>query len=128
MKVNIPPFLPTALVVCAILWLTLAPHPLPDSDIPLFPGIDKVVHALMFGGLAAVGCFDLWRCQGARLSVYSMILVAGVSALFGGVIEWLQMAMEMGRSAELADFAADVAGAAVCAPLARFLLLKFRKQ
>lgn len=41
----------SSIVVIAILWLTLAPHPLPESDVPLFEHADKVVHALMFGGL-----------------------------------------------------------------------------
>lgn len=55
---RLPPWLLTTLTVLAILWLTLAPHPLPDNDIPTFEGIDKVVHACMFGGLYFMICLD----------------------------------------------------------------------
>ena len=59
----LPVGLCTILVTGAILWLTLAPHPLPESDMPVIPGMDKVVHGCMFGGLYFILAFDalLWR-------------------------------------------------------------------
>ncbi len=53
----------TAVVVLAILWLTLAPKPLPDSDVHWFEGADKVVHGCMFGGLFFVMGLD-WVISG----------------------------------------------------------------
>lgn len=49
------------MVLAVILWLTLAPQPLPDAGGSWldFPGADKVVHALMFGALALVLAVDL---------------------------------------------------------------------
>ena len=46
--------------LAAVLWLTLAPQPLPDLDVPPFDGLDKVMHAVMMGGLAGAFMFD-WR-------------------------------------------------------------------
>lgn len=118
------PFLPTVVVTVAILWLTLAPHPLPDNDLPLFEGADKVVHFLMFGGLAAALCFDVRRSTG-RLSVMATWLIALAVSLFGGVIEMLQNSMEMGRSGDYIDFTADALGAYLCAFVCRMLLRRF---
>jgi len=124
-KINIPPFLPTGIVVLAILWLTLVPHPLPESDIPLFEGADKVVHAIMFGGLAAVACYDCRRIFSGRFGIGPALVVALVSGAFGGVIELLQMVMDAGRSAEALDFVADVTGAFLCAVAAWWVLRRF---
>lgn len=56
---HIKPFIFSAIVLTAILWLTLSPDPLPDNDLPLFEGMDKIVHACMFGGLYFALRFDL---------------------------------------------------------------------
>lgn len=114
------PGLLTAAVTAAILWLTLAPQPLPEADLPLFPGADKVVHALMFGGLVFALVFDreLWRLRRQRLSgklpqrkLYIIVLFFLAASVFGGVIELIQEGMQAGRTGDAADFAADCAGA-----------------
>lgn len=123
------PGLLTTVVVLAILWLTLAPQPLPETDIPLFPGADKLVHAIMFGGLAGVLCLDrdLWRARKLRRTgvlpepstlipprnVLIIICIILVSAIFGGVIEMLQEGMHAGRTGDAWDFVADAAGAVI---------------
>lgn len=108
----LPVWVPTALILGAILWLTLAPQPTPDLDIPLFPGIDKVAHALMFFALALTLWFDcgrrghIWRSPAPRIC----LLCAAASLATGILIEWLQRAMGLGRSFEWLDMAADSAG------------------
>lgn len=106
-----PAFTATAVVLLAILYLTLAPHPLPDTDMPLFPHADKAVHAAMFFGLAFVALADLRLCRRRRLEAGVCIAVAVASAALGGGIELLQHAMGMGRGADWFDFAADAIGA-----------------
>ncbi|MDE6514321.1 MAG: VanZ family protein [Muribaculaceae bacterium] len=106
---RLPRWLLTALCVAAILYLTLAPHPLPDNDISFWEHTDKIVHAIMFGGLYFCAWFDIWRNKKAPLNL-RLLLATGVT-LFGGVIELLQRAMQQGRGAEWADLAADAAGA-----------------
>lgn len=108
----------TAVVAGAILWLTLAPQPLPEADIPVFEGADKVVHGLMFGGLVFAMVFDreVWLMR-HRLSPdfrkerYFIALFFLLAVLAGGGIELLQGAMGAGRSCDGADFLADAAGA-----------------
>lgn len=108
----------TAVVGGAILWLTLAPQPLPEADIPVFEGADKVVHGLMFGGLVFAMVFDreVWLMR-HRLSPdfrkerYFIALFFLLAVLAGGGIELLQEAMGAGRSCDGADFLADAAGA-----------------
>ena len=124
---SLPDWALTVVVSLAILYLTLVPRPLPDVDIPLFPGVDKLVHAIMFGGLAGAVVLDWSRWRGmVSLSVRSIVVAALVSTLAGGLIELLQLVMAMGRGCELWDFVADgvgaIIGAWVARPVARWLM------
>ena len=103
---------PTLIVVAVILYATLLPDPMPVDDMSLFPNADKLIHAIMFGGLAGAVAFDYSRCHG-RIRPPRMVMIAAAvgAALAGGLIELLQDAMGMGRGAEWADFAADSLGA-----------------
>lgn len=115
---KLPAWAFTTLVTAAILWLTLAPDPLPDNELPLFPGLDKVAHACMFGGLYFAASFDwMSRRRGgtppfALPSTRACAAIAAATAAFGGAIELLQGAMDMGRGCDPYDFAADIAGVA----------------
>lgn len=122
---------PTALTLCAVLWLTLAPDPVPDTDVPLFPGVDKLVHAIMMGGLTGAVLFDWQRAEPgkeSRLSWRTVLVVALVMLVFSAVDEWAQGAMALGRSTDPLDFAADAAGIAVASLAAPPLIGRiFRK-
>jgi hypothetical protein len=118
------PGLFTAVVVIAILWLTLAPHPLPDTDVPMFENADKVVHALMFGGLVFAMVLDrelynhqVYEQTGVLPKKHARVMVLFVvaSVLFGGLIELLQAWMDLGRGCDFYDFIADAIGAVVFA-------------
>ncbi len=117
---RIPAGVFTMAVTAAILWLTLAPHPLPDNDMPVIPGLDKVVLACMFGGFYFVLALDsvLWRA-GRKKAIRSLVTgrmavaFALASVVFGGAIELAQGAMGMGRGCDVWDFVADAAGVAV---------------
>lgn len=120
----------TALVVLAILYLTLVPRPLPDAGVEI-PGLDKVVHAVMFGGLAFVACIDAaQRRRGSfgRLARGKGWFIALLSAVSGGLVEIAQMAMGAGRSGDLLDFIADCAGAVAGMLLAARVLASLSKQ
>lgn len=123
---KIPRWLTTALVVAAILYATIAPHPVGADELPLFPGVDKVVHFIMFATLAAALLFDLWRIKTAT-SAGRVMAVAGVAAvLFGAVDELLQECLTDNRSGELLDWLADVGG--VAAVLLIFSALRRRHR
>ena len=56
-----PGWLFTVLTILIILWLTLMPDPLGDDAPSLFPGADKLVHAIMFGFLTTMIMLDRQR-------------------------------------------------------------------
>lgn len=104
----------TALVILVILYLTLVPRPLPDNDIEI-PGLDKLVHAVMFGGMAAVACVDTakrGRNRFVALRRRQVWVVAVATAAFGGAVEIAQGVMGAGRSGDVLDFVADCVGVA----------------
>lgn len=102
----------SGLTVALILWLTLAPHPTGDLDLPLFPGADKVVHAIMFGFLALMVQLETMKYRGWKLlSLTTIAVIAFICAIFGIGIEVLQRAMGLGRSFETLDILADTGGA-----------------
>lgn len=105
---RLPRWLLTALTVSAVLYLTLFPKPLPDNDIQFWEHTDKLVHALMMFAIYTALALDLRRPLTRRLR---WLLFAAV-ALFGAAIELAQQSMHLGRTASLADLAADLAGAA----------------
>lgn len=111
---KLPPWTLTIVVLAMILYLTLVPRPLPDTDIELFAGADKVVHGIMFGALAGALGIDVARRRGAVAVTWLFVVLSwlAVSAV-GGLIELAQGAMAMGRGCEFWDFVADVAGAAL---------------
>lgn len=115
---GMPPYTVTAVIAAAILWLTLAPKPLGDSELRLFPHQDKAVHAVMFLSLTLAVIVD--RCRrGLKSRRVHLAVAAGASVALGGLTEVLQQCMHLGRSGDWLDFAADIAGAAVAAVLVR---------
>lgn len=111
---NIPPYLPTALVFIAILYISLAPDPMPN-EIPLllFPGADKVIHFIMYGGLTGTFCFDYYRRGNCSKEVAALIVAALIATAMGGAIELIQDYMGIGRHSDYLDFIANAAGAIV---------------
>lgn len=110
---RLPAWILTGLTVVLILWLTLAPDPLPANEpILLFPGADKVVHGLMFGFLTFVVLVDWARGRDFRAVRWPACLLAAAAATcFGIAIEFAQRAMGLGRGFEILDMLADGVGA-----------------
>lgn len=128
--IKLPCGLFTAIVTIAILWLTLAPHPLPSNKLSLIPGMDKLIHAMMFGGLAfalicdylnykhkhvpsSVGSTNKTTATDIALSTSMAVRFGIIATMFGGIIEILQNAMHIGRSGDWFDFLADAIGVAI---------------
>ncbi len=121
---KLPPWTLTIVCFLAICWLTLAPHPLPDNDIPLFPGADKIVHGIMFGGFTLCIILDWERRHGWTKKAGPTVWLAPVIAsVFGIVTEILQQEMQAGRSGDVWDLVADVTGSFLVATTA-FLWLR----
>lgn len=124
---SIPVWLCTALVTAAIVWLTLAPQPLPDNSLPLIPGIDKIGHACMFAGLAAAIYFDAGLRQYKRREtvyfrpVWRLQIATGV-IIFGLLTEFLQEISDVGREGDIIDWGADIVGTCLAVIIAPRLL------
>ena len=73
----------------------------PADDVPMAPpGVDKLVHLLLFAALAASG-----RWAGVRAGV-----LAGSLVVYAAVSEVVQGLSALERSASVADWVADVVG------------------
>lgn len=103
-------YLLTLLSLAVLAWLTLSPDPLPEQHIELWPGSDKMAHALMFGGFTVVFLSDTFRRRKLNIFIILFIIVLGMIA--GAAIEVLQREMGLGRSADRNDFYADAIGVA----------------
>lgn len=115
---RIPTGLLTGATLLLILWLTLAPHPTGDMEIELFPGADKVIHALMFGFLTFTACEETMKSRRWQpLAMPLMLTIAAAASCIGIGIEFAQQAMGLGRSMESLDIVADTAGAFLAALL-----------
>ena len=76
----------------------------PADEVPsALPGVDKVVHVLLFATLAVTG-----RWAVGRTRALAVVLVA-----YAGVSEVLQAVTPLARSGSLADLFADGAGIAL---------------
>ena len=102
-------FIVTALLTVAMFWPINQPPPAPY-------GTDKLVHLIAFAALA----FPLART--GRIGLVPVFI--GASA-FGGIIELIQPSF--GRSADMQDWIADIAGVALGIVLA-LLYRRFRKR
>jgi VanZ family protein len=92
----------------AIFLASSTPHPLGIERLP--PFVDKVVHALVFGGLS----FTVWmalRGSAPEASTTRLSLLAIVMTTLYGVTDELHQSFVPGRSMEMLDLAADVGGA-----------------
>ena len=99
---------------------------LPSSDlpdVPLVSGEDKWIHVCMYLGLGFVTCWSLDRNGKSMPPLYLLLL--GVF-MWGVLMEVLQQLMAIGRSLEILDMVADLAGAIAGLILYRFMERKWK--
>ena len=99
----------TAVLTVALLWPITKPLPAPN-------GTDKLVHLIAFAALA----FPL-----ARTGRFGLVPVFVSASAFGGLIELIQPTF--GRSADMQDWIADIAGVGLGIVLA-LLYRRLRKH
>ena len=110
----------TWLVVAAIFYLSFFKPP--QTDMEEIPGIDKIVHICMYGGL----CFMLWieylrshRTINARRAFIGGILFP---IILSGSIELLQNYCTEHRGGDWLDFAANTFGVIMAASVGYYVL------
>lgn len=105
---------PTMVCVAVVLYATLTADPMDGAELPLIPNIDKVIHAVMFGGLAGAAAFDWQRShRGRNVGGRVMAVICALCAVFGCLDEIAQATLTEARSGDVLDFVADIAGIAV---------------
>ncbi len=92
-------------VVAVILYATLVSHPLPDDTMPMIPHIDKLIHAIMMGGLTGAIAFDYQRARRSAyvLSSRVMLAIAAGVLIFSAIDECLQSVLTAERSGDIID-------------------------
>lgn len=122
---HIPRWFPTIAISAVILYLTLDPNPVDTSDMKLFPGADKVAHAIMFGAFAVVLLYD-WNRHKASAPRASIMLATGALAIaFGALVECLQPALTTTRSGDPYDLVADAAGVVLALAASHLFFTKY---
>lgn len=119
----------TAIVLGVILWLTLGKPPAPDEDVHLWEHTDKIVHAIMFGGLYYTLWFDYLRKHNIiepRRFSWSSLLFGVFSIAVGGIVEIIQPSFN--RTCDIMDFIADSAGVTVAWIVTPFFLPRFCRR
>lgn len=120
---------PPAIVAIIIFYLCCL---IPSNDIPevgfdFFIPTDKIVHFLMYFGLAGVASFNYIYDKKGKIIILKLIVFAIlIPIIYGGVIEILQDRYFPERGGDWYDFLADILGAIASLPFSfwfrRFLL------
>jgi len=101
----------------------IGPEAVPDLPSPL--PLDKFAHFGMFFLLSAVSLLDYYKLHNESPPAFRWIFWGFViPVIYGGVIEILQKYFFTSRSAEAADWIADILGTAV----ATFLVITFLRK
>lgn len=89
-----------------------------DLPVPAAEGSDKVGHAILYAGLAAVSLRALAGGRWAGVTLGCALQAMLIAVAYGGFDEFHQSFVS-GRSSELADVAANATGAVTAAVAAR---------
>ncbi len=106
---------PTLIVIGVIIYATWLPHPLPNESIPAIPHIDKLIHAIMMGGLTGALMFDYYRISPTRhpLTLRVTLAFTATAMAFCVIDETVQGLLPIGRPSDPIDLLADWAGCLV---------------
>lgn len=124
-------FWPSMLTLGVVLYATLASDPMGADELPAIPHIDKLIHAVMMGGLLGAIAFDISRRDKRLPSRKTMWILFGCFCIFGLADEFMQSLPWIGRGCDPADYLADLAGAFAAvwlAPPAIAKVLKLKRK
>ena len=112
-------------IVAILFWAALfcATH-IPAPRLPPIPVTDKTAHVVSYGTLALLLSLAV-GARGTRSPAEVAMTVLPVMIAYGAIDEWSQI--PVGRSCELADWYADVAGAATAVTIV-MLMRKWRAR
>ena len=94
--------------LCCIAILSLLPSK-DFPELPLFPGADKLVHTVMYLGLALLVCWSMHA--EVKHKWYGLVTIFAI--LWGVLMEFFQLNMHLGRSFDFFDILANSLGAII---------------
>lgn len=116
---------PPTVIACVIFYLSclIPPNDVPEIEFDFPIETDKIVHFLMYFGLAGIASFNyIWRNKGKIIILLMLVFAVLVPIIYGGVVEILQ-ANYFDRTGDWFDFLANSLGALSTIPFS----LWFRK-
>lgn len=111
------------LVIAVVIYLSFFRPPSMD-DFPLFPGVDKVVHFCMYGGVSGMLWLEFLRNhRNFEVPLWHAWIGAVLCPIaMSGVIELLQAYCTTYRGGEWLDFGANVCGVIAATLFAWYVL------
>lgn len=101
---------PTLIVIGLILYATLSSDPTGDVSIEI-PHLDKLIHAIMMGGLVGAIAFDYKRAERQRQLTFRFMSTVAAYVMVACIADELaQTYLTDSRSGDVLDLLADWAG------------------
>ncbi len=101
---------PTLIVVGVILYATLSSDPTGDVSFEI-PHLDKLIHAIMMGGLVGAIAFDYKRAERQRQLTFSFMSKVALCVMVACIADELAQAyLTDSRSGDIFDLLADWTG------------------
>lgn len=116
------------IVVCVLIFVlsTVTFKSIPHA--PRFHNGDKLIHALMYAGLGFIAYYEYKKENFFRAKYkYWLLYIFLFFVFFGGIIEILQENFFKPRTAEFADWIADIVGL-IAGLVVGILFIKLKKQ
>lgn len=126
MKINviinrIPKGLMSILIVMIVAYISLDKNPFDTNKISLFEGADKVIHCIVYCVMTLIFMVDWAKIRYPKnITILSMWVCVAISFVYSLLMEYMQDAMQLGRTASVYDVIANLIGA-----LLGFLFMKF---
>jgi len=100
----------------------------PQDEIPQFPNFDKFVHFMMYFALSTAVILETLNAKSGlgKALLRAFIAAIIVSAIFGGLIEFIQSGFTNYRSGDIMDWVFDLAGSVSSCLLIGLIRLAFR--
>ena len=110
-------------IILIVIYLSFFKPPRMD-DIPLFPGVDKVVHFCMYGGMSGMLWLEFLRNHRKYETVLWHAWIGAVLCpiVMSGIIEILQEYCTTYRGGDWFDFLANTCGVIAATAFAWFVL------
>ncbi|MGN0209674.1 MAG: VanZ family protein [Muribaculaceae bacterium] len=104
-------FWPSLLTMMVVLYATWLPSDIQPDNLPPIPHLDKLIHAVMLGGLCGAVIFDCKRLDRAtRLTRHTVWRAVIAVAVFAVVDEVVQGLLPIDRPSDYVDLLADWVG------------------